>query len=226
LGPAWLDAIAVWRYASRVSAQKLEPAREAALLAGARHATQFFMGEADVQRALEKVARLLRDEGIPYALVGAMALNEYGYRRVTVDVDLLLTREGLDSFKSKYLGRGYVEKFPGSRGVRDVENGVTIDVVLAGDYPGDGKPKAVRFPDPAGAAVVGERLNVLTLPMLIELKLASGMSAPHRLKDLADVLELVRAAALGEDLGDQLDASVREKYRELWKAAQGAADEE
>jgi hypothetical protein len=207
-------------------AQKLEPAREAALLAGVRHATQFFMGEADVNRALEKVARLLREDGIAYALVGAMALNEYGYRRVTVDVDLLLSRDGLDAFKAKHLGRGYIEKFPGSRGVRDVENGVNIDVVLAGDYPGDGKPKAVRFPDPRQAAVEGERVSVLPLPMLIDLKLASGMSAPHRLKDLADVLELVRAAGLSETLAEQLDASVRDKYRELWRAAQQAANEE
>ncbi len=183
------------------------------------------MGEADVQRALEKVARLLRDDGIPYALVGAMALNEYGYRRATVDVDLLLSPEGLASFKERHLGRGYVEKFEGSRGMRDVENNVAIDVVLAGGYPGDGKPKAVRFPDPAHAAVVGERVNVLALPMLLELKLASGMSAPHRLRDLADVLEVVRAVNLPESLAEELDPSVRDKYRELWHAAQGAIDE-
>ncbi len=183
------------------------------------------MGEADVQRALEKIARVLRKEGIAYALVGAMALNEYGYRRATVDVDLLLAPEGLALFKTKHLGRGYVEKFPGSRGFRDVENGVVIDVVLAGDYPGDGKPKAVRFPDPALVAVVGERVNVLALPTLLELKLASGMSAPHRLRDLADVLELIRAVKLPETLAEQLDASVRDKYRELWHAAQGATDE-
>jgi hypothetical protein len=83
----------------------------------------------------------------------------------------------------------------------------------------------VRFPDPARAAIVGERVNVLALPTLIELKLASGLSAPHRLKDLADVLELVRAAALSESLAEQLDPSVRDKYRELWRAAQGAVDE-
>jgi hypothetical protein len=60
----------------------------------------------------------------------------------------------------------------------------------------------------------------LPLPRLIELKLASGLSAPHRLKDLADVLELVRAAHLGAELGDQLDPSVRAKFAELWQAAQ------
>jgi hypothetical protein len=60
----------------------------------------------------------------------------------------------------------------------------------------------------------------LPLPRLVELKLASGTSAPHRLKDLADVLELVRASELPRTLADELDASVRAKFLELWDAAQ------
>lgn len=183
------------------------------------------MGAADVHKALEKLAGLLDADEIPYAIIGALALNEYGYRRVTADVDVLLTRVGLDAFKAKWLGRGYVEKFPGSRGMRDAENGVAIDVVLAGDFPGDGKPKAVSFPDPAVAAVRGQRVALVPLPVLIQLKLASGMSAPHRLRDLADVLELVRAASLPRELMDDLDPSVRGKYLELWDAAQSATDE-
>ena len=58
------------------------------------------------------------------------------------------------------------------------------------------------------------------MPALIELKLASGMTAPHRLKDLADVLELIRALALAESLAGELNPYVREKYLELWRAAQ------
>jgi hypothetical protein len=58
------------------------------------------------------------------------------------------------------------------------------------------------------------------LPRLIELKLASGLTAPHRLRDLADVLESIRTASLPIGLADELDASVRERYRELWQAAQ------
>jgi hypothetical protein len=109
-----------------------------------------------------------------------MALNEYGYPHVTTDVALLLATEGLQRFKDRHLGRGYVDRFPGSQGLRDVENGVAIDIVLTGEYLGDGLPKPVRFPDPAEAALVGERLSVLPLSQLIELKLASGMTAPHR----------------------------------------------
>lgn len=183
------------------------------------------MGHSDVQRALERLAERLDRGAIPYAIVGAMALNEWGYRRATVDVDVLLSSEGLRRFRAETLGKGYVEKFPGSRGLRDTEAGVDIDVVIAGEFPGDGKPKPVAFPDPATAAVRGKRVSLLPLETLIELKLASGISAAHRLKDLADVLELVRALGLRREFGAALDASVRPKYDELWQAAQGSEPE-
>ena len=196
--------------------------REEAFWSGVENARRFFMGEADVQRALERLARVLDEKQIPYAIIGAMALNEWGYRRVTVDVDVLLSPEGLRALRAEVLGRGYVEKFPGSRGFRDTEARVDIDVVLAGEYPGDGKPKPVAFPDPGKVALRGRRVALLPLASLIELKLASGMSAPHRLKDLADVLELIRALSLPRETADSLDASVRAKFEELWQAAQTA----
>lgn len=198
---------------------------EGAFWAGVEYAGRFFMGDADVHRALVKLVGILDDAAIPYAIVGAMALNEYGYRRATVDVDVLLTAAGLAALKARVLGLGYVEKFPGSKGLRDTEHGVTIDVLVAGDYPGDGKPKAVRFPDPGVVAVRRAHGAFLPLERLVELKLASGTSAPHRLKDLADVLELIRAIGAPRALGDQLDPSVRDKYLELWDAAQAAPDE-
>jgi hypothetical protein len=189
------------------------------------NAGRFFLGQADVQKALRKLARLLDEDGIPYAIAGAMALNAYGYQRVTIDVDVLFTKEGLASFKARHLGRGYLEKFAGSRGMRDAEHGVNVDVLLAGDFPGDGKPKPVAFPDPAIAVRTGG-IALLPLDKLIELKLASGISAPHRLKDLADVLELIRAGALPRELASRLDPSVRAKYLELWTASLGARDDE
>jgi len=66
---------------------------------------------------------------------------------------VLLTPDGLRRFKERWLGRGWLERFPGSKGLRDTEYNVKIDVLLTGDYPGDGKPKPVRFPDPARVAV-------------------------------------------------------------------------
>ncbi len=178
------------------------------------------MGTADVQRALLRLTETLEQMSIPYAICGAMALNEYGYQRMTADVDVLLTPAGLEAFKAAWLGRGYVEKFPGSKGFRDTEHNVMIDVLLTGEYPGDGKPKAVSFPDPEAIAIRGERVALLPAHALIELKLASGMTASHRLKDLADVQELIKHANLPRTLGEALDPSVRERYFELWDAAQ------
>src|SRR5262245_29919110 len=125
------------------------------------------MGQAEVQKALERLARILDADAIPYAVVGAMALNEFGYQRVTVVVDVLLTAEGLAAFKKNNLGRGYLEKVPGGQNLRDTEHGVDIDIVLAGTYPGDGKVKPVAFPDPAAAAERGARIALLPLPVLM-----------------------------------------------------------
>ena len=49
------------------------------------------MGQSSVHKALEKLVAALEAQQIPYAIVGALALNEAGYQRATVDVDVLLT---------------------------------------------------------------------------------------------------------------------------------------
>lgn len=207
------------------NASHLSASAEASFWLGVQEAGRFFMGQAQVQKALERLAQELDRLGIPYAIVGAMALNEFGYQRTTADVDVLLTPAGLELFKGRLLGRGYVERFPGSRGLRDTEAGVDIDVVLTGGYPGDGKPKPVAFPDPAVAAERGARVALLPLPTLIELKLASGMTAPHRLRDLADVQELIRIQALPRSFSDRLHPYVRDRFLDLWQAVHDHQDD-
>ena len=72
------------------------------------------------------------------------------------------------------------------------------------------------FPDPKTSSVEVDGISVVALPTLIELKLASGLSAGHRLRDLADVQDLIVALGLPLDLENALDASVRDEYRRLW----------
>jgi hypothetical protein len=204
---------------------ELNPTVEARMLEGVDFAGRFFMGQSQVDKALFQLAERLDAEHIPYAIIGAMALNAYGYRRVTEDVGVLLTADGLARFKERYLGRGYLERFPGSKGLRDTDNSVAIDVVLTGDFPGDGKPKPVAFPDPKECAEQGAKVALVPLTTLVELKLASGMTAPHRLKDLADVLELIRARDLPTSFEADLHPYVQAKFRELWLAAQTAKGE-
>lgn len=181
---------------------------------------RFFMGTSDVHLALERVTRKLEELRIPYAICGALALNAHGHRRATTDVDLVLTPEGLQKFKEHALGRGWLERFPGSRGVRDTDNKVKVDILVTGGIPGDGTPHGVVFPDPAEVAIEIEGRKYVSLATLIEMKLASGLSAADRLQDLADTIALIRANRLGEHFGDQLHPYVQDKYRELWRVAQ------
>ncbi len=184
------------------------------------------MGSADVQLAAKRLAAALNDLGVDYVICGALAVTAHGHPRMTQDVDVLLTADGLRRFKQRWLGRGWVERFPGSKGLRDAEHDVKIDVLLAGDYPGDGKPKPVQFPDPASVALDLGGTKTITLPRLIELKLASGMTAPDRPRDLDDVIQLIRANTLPREFSDELDPWVRAKFFELWGYAQLPTDDD
>ena len=187
-----------------------------------REASAYFAGEGRLRGALRRLIQRLKAEGIPYALLGGLALAEHGYPRLTEAIDLLLTPSGLERFHERLVERGYQPAFDGARKTfRDTETGVRIEVVTAGEYPGDGLPKPVAFPDPAapGITVEVEGIRVVALDKLIELKLASGMSAPHRLRDLADVQDLIARLGLPLTLADQLDPSVQAAYRDLWGKA-------
>lgn len=184
------------------------------------------MGESEAQKAAQKIVGILEAEGVPYVVIGALALNEYGHKRVTVDVDLVMRAADLQSFKQRWLGRGYAERVPGTGKLLDTEFDVHIDVLSTGRFPGDDKPKPIAFPDPATTAIRGKPFALLPIEKWIELKLASGIVAAHRLKDLADVQELIRAAHLPISMADALDPWVRDKFLELWHAVdKGDADD-
>jgi hypothetical protein len=164
----------------------------------------------------------LDEIGIAYAIVGGMALFEYGLRRFTEDVDLLVTREGLKAIHNSLIGLGYVQPFAGSKNLRDAENGVRIEFLIAGQFPGDGKPKPVAFPDPAQASRVSHGRRYIEMTDLVELKLASGMSNPDRQKDLADVQELIKTLSLPLDFAEKLNPYVQAKYIEIWNTSRVA----
>lgn len=183
---------------------------------------RFLRGTSDVHLALQRVGAKLAELGVPYAICGGMAVNAHGHQRATNDIDLLLTADGLARFKAGALGLGWLEKFAGSRGVKDVQAKVPIDVLLTGGLPGDGTPHGVVFPDPAAPGVAIERdgLRFLSLAKLVELKLASGLSAPDRPRDFDDVIQLVRKNGVAVGLAGALHPYVQPKFRELWDLAQ------
>jgi len=199
---------------AEVDAYEDRLARDArwALSESSRH----FDESSAVFSALRKIAGRLDELGIPYAVVGGLALFRHGYRRYTEDVDVLVTKEDLKTIHAKLEGLGYLPPHRHSKHLRDTELGVRIEFLTTGEYPGDGKPKPVAFPPPAEACFEADGVTYVDLPVLMELKLASGMTNPGRLRDLSDVMELIRVRELPADFADQLNPYVRDKFAELW----------
>jgi len=190
-----------------------------------REGSMHFEKQSAVHKSLQRITKRLSELGIPYAVAGAMAMFFHGYRRFTDDVDILVTRAGLDEVHRQLEGLGYVPPFKGSKHLRDAETGVKVEFLTTGAYPGDGKPKPVSFPQPSEATVEIDGVKFPTLEKLIELKLASGMTAPDRLKDLADVQELIKLRSLSDEFAERLNPYVREKYLELLNAVKRGKEE-
>jgi hypothetical protein len=184
-----------------------------ALMEGSMH----FEGKSAVYSTLEKITKRLDELHIPYAVAGAMAAFAHGFRRFTEDVDILVDRDGLEKIHRQLEGLGYLPLFSGGKNLRDTESGVRVEFLVTGDFPGDGKSKPVAFPDPNEASVEKEGIRWLALPKLIELKLASGMTNPRRMKDLSDVQEMIRILELPVDFFEHLDPFVKGKFQELWQ---------
>ena len=184
---------------------------------------RFFQEQSAAHNALRRIAKRLNDIGVEYAVVGGMALFHHGFRRFTEDVDILVTRDSLKRIHAHLDGLGYVRPFSQSKNLRDAELGVKIEFLISGDFPGDGKPKPVSFPDPAQVYEDFEGIRFINLATFVELKLASGMTNPLRGKDLVDVQELIQALDLAAEFGEKLNSFVRPKYREIWSLLHAAS---
>ena len=141
-------------------------------------AERFLMGESEVQKTLKRITEKLDELQIPYAVVGGMALVAHGYNRTTIDVDLLVTADSLKAIHQALDGLGYLPPFAGSKQLRDTTTNVRVEFLVAGQFPGDGKPKPVAFPDPKDVSVRVNGISYISLPAIIELKLASGSATP------------------------------------------------
>jgi hypothetical protein len=177
---------------------------------------RYFARCSAVHLALREVVRRLDELSIPYAVCGDLAYFFHGYRRFTEIIEILVTRESLTRIHEEMANNGYVPLSAGSKHLRDGEYGVKIKFLVTGEYSGDGRPKPVSYPDPTFASVELDRLRVLSLEKILELKLSSEMTPPWGLQDIADAQSLIRVLNLPETFAERLDPVVRDKYREQW----------
>jgi hypothetical protein len=189
--------------------QPIDPSKPLNFRRRLKEIDMFFNRTDPVHQTMYRLVRRLEKAKIPYAIVGAMAVNAHNYRRTTDDVDILLTAEGLAQFRERLLGKHY-DPLPG-RNRRFVERKslVTVDVLVTGLFPGSGKPGPIAYPAPEAVSEKIDKMNVVDLVTLVQLKLAA-----HRHKDFGDVVELIRVHSLDEDFAKRLHPSVRRDYIE------------
>jgi hypothetical protein len=169
----------------------------------------------DIASTLDFLRVRLGREGIPFGLIGALALPYYGYERFTEDIDILTTPEGLERIHEVIVGKGLLPRASGLRKkLRQTQFKVNIDVVTSGEHAGSSEsPTIFPLPD-SDAFTERDGLRVVTLEKLIELKISSGVWG-HRNKDFGDVQAIIRANGLTEPFAEKLPSPLRAKYLEL-----------
>jgi hypothetical protein len=190
-----------------------------------REASLYFEGMNTVHLTLQRLAKRLDELGVDYAVAGGMCLFRHGFQRVTRDVVILVTRDGLAQIHENLEGRGYLKPFEASKNLRDTDTGVKIDFIISGQYPGEGRPGPIAFPAPKDVATEIDGIRYVDLVPFIELKLASGQ-ASHRGQDLVDVQNLIRVRSLPLEFAEQLHPSLRTAYHAKWADAQRAAKDD
>ncbi len=169
----------------------------------------FFEGRGREHQTLRRLVQRLEKADISYAVMGAMAVNAHGADRTTKDVDVLVTQEGLDRFRQRYVGKSYDPVAGRPRRFVEKRSQISVDFLVTGRFPGSGKPGPIAFPDPEAVGQKIKNANVVTLPQLIQLKLAA-----RRHQDFGDVVLLIRVHNLDESFVDHLHPSVRGDFIE------------
>ncbi len=177
---------------------------------GFREMERFFEGKDQVHKTLRRVVKHLEKAKINYVIVGGMALNVHNRRRVTTDVDILLTREGFAAFRDRFVNaKDYQQTRRRPRRLVDRRNGVNVDFLLTGLHPGFRPFGPLTFPDPLQVREEVDGIWYVNLVTLVELKLAA-----RRWQDFADVVALIRGNNLKESFAKRLHPSVRRDYLE------------
>jgi hypothetical protein len=164
-------------------------------------------GSTNIEKTLLKALKVFKLFDIPHYVCGGFAVQERGYPRFTVDVDIIVPDVEFAIEKLSLNGFG---TNPGSKmTVTDRDTKVEVDLL-----PGGKKvdPGPLTFPTPT---YVSEEPQILTLEKLISAKLSTYMGRGiERSQDYADVVKLTQVNRLSRDFG--VDPKVRDEYYKIW----------
>jgi hypothetical protein len=136
-----------------------------------------------------RLADALRAAGIPFLLVGGLALSAHHYERTTQDVDFFCRKALFPRFDATMKNLGYeLLHEPTELYVRYSQRGLAIvDFIFADEATFSQMEASAR-----DAQVLGVPVRVPCLEHLLAMKLFA-LEQGKRLKDMGDISELVRA---------------------------------
>jgi hypothetical protein len=172
-----------------------------------REAWRLLKGDSAILDVARDVSRILRDTGVPGAVIGGVAVVLHGYVRTTIDVDVFVP-DRADDFASAMRAAGY--RFRRAR-KEFVKHGVPVHLVFTDQI--GAAPR--RLTEIDGVATV-------SLADLINMKLYSGTRSVLRAIDLADVIGLIRNRRLTGAFAARIDKPVRAEFRKLVRAVSQA----
>jgi hypothetical protein len=179
-------------------------------------AGDFWSGCGKIHNTLRHLGSILDLEEIPYAVFGRAAQFAHGFEQYNLDTDMIVvTADGLQKMQRIFPSRGF--SMTSERRFRDSLTDLEFKVVLNGRLAGP-EPCPIGFPNPS-ASVMINGYRVVDLPRFIDLKLAIGLWET-RMRDLADVLQLIHQAKLSREVVNDLDPYVRHEYERIWLLAQ------
>src|SRR5581483_5507173 len=130
-------------------------------------------------RVVRSVDHLLQATQIQAVLAGDWAVWHHGYvGRITQDLDIALPAGQIDEFMRAASVAGF-QALPTRPGrwpkLLHKDTGVQVDILPEGQRPGTAaRPAPTLIPHPARMGAVSGILRYITLPSLVELKIAAG----------------------------------------------------
>jgi hypothetical protein len=172
-------------------------------------------GSTPLSRTMRKAVRVLAEANIPSLVVGGYAVQENGYARFTSDVGLVVPN--VAAARELLSTKGFRENPGSSMTLTDRISKVEVDLLPGGGAVG---PAPLLLPMPTH---VSTEPTIADLHTLIQIKLSSYLGSPmSRLRDLADVIELIKANHLPRDF--ELNEAVQSQFIERWDDLQAESN--
>jgi hypothetical protein len=164
-------------------------------------------GSTNIEKTLLKALQVLKLFNIPHYVCGGFAVQEHGYPRFTVDVDIIVP--DVELAREKLSMNGFKANPGPKMTVTDRDTKVEIDLLPGGSKVDTG-PLTLPMP-----TKVSDKPQILALRSLISCKLSTYIGRGiERAQDYADVVKLIQVNSLPRDY--DVDPRVRRLYQKLW----------